>query len=69
MMFVPGNNPGMMADAHIYRPDSIMLDLEDSVTLAEKDAARWLVFNALQSVDYGQTEMVVRINQIGRAHV
>ena len=64
MMFVPGNNPGMMADAHIYRPDSIMLDLEDSVTLAEKDAARWLVFNALQSVDYGQTEMVVRINPL-----
>ena len=63
-MFVPGNNPGMMADAHIYRPDSIMLDLEDSVTLAEKDAARWLVFNALQSVDYGQTEMVVRINPL-----
>ena len=27
MMFVPGNNPGMMADAHIYGPDSIMLDL------------------------------------------
>ena len=64
MMFVPGNNPGMMADAHIYRPDSIMIDLEDSVTLAEKDAARWLVFNALQSVDYGQTEMVVRINPL-----
>ena len=23
MMFVPGNNPGMMADAHIYGPDSL----------------------------------------------
>ncbi len=64
MMFVPGNNPGMMADAHIYGPDSIMLDLEDSVTLAEKDAARLLVYHALQSVDYGQTEMVVRINPL-----
>ena len=32
-MFVPGNNPGMMADAHIYGPDSIMLDLEDGMTL------------------------------------
>ena len=63
-MFVPGNNPGMMADAHIYGPDSIMLDLEDSVTLAEKDAARLLVYHALQSVDYGQTEMVVRINPL-----
>lgn len=63
-MFVPGNNPGMMADAHIYGPDSIMLDLEDSVTMAEKDAARLLVYNALKSVDYGDTEMVVRINPL-----
>lgn len=64
MMFVPGNNPGMMADAHIYGPDSIMLDLEDSVTMAEKDTARLLVYNALKSVDYGTTEMVVRINPL-----
>ncbi len=63
-MFVPGNNPGMMADAHIYRPDSIMLDLEDSVTMAEKDTARLLVYNALKSVDYGDTEMVARINPL-----
>ena len=64
MMFVPGNNPGMMADAHIYGPDSIMLDLEDSVTMAEKDAARLLVYNALKSIDFGGTEMVVRINPL-----
>ncbi len=64
MMFVPGNNPGMMADAHIYGPDSIMLDLEDSVTMAEKDTARLLVYNALKSVNYGDTEMVVRINPL-----
>lgn len=63
-MFVPGNNPGMMQDAHIYGPDSIMLDLEDSVTMAEKDAARLLVYNALKSIDYGDTEMVVRINPL-----
>lgn len=64
MMFVPGNNPAMMADAHIYGPDSIMLDLEDSVTMTEKDTARLLVYNALKSVDYGDTEMVVRINPL-----
>lgn len=63
-MFVPGNNPAMMADAHIYGPDSIMLDLEDSVSMAEKDTARLLVYNALKSVDYGDTEMVVRINPL-----
>ena len=64
MMFVPGNNPGMMADANIYHPDSIMLDLEDSVSMAEKDTARLLVYNALRSVDYGDIEMVVRINPL-----
>lgn len=64
MMFVPGNNPGMMADAHIYGPDSIMLDLEDSVSMAEKDTARLLVYNALKTIDYGDTEMVVRINPL-----
>lgn len=64
MMFVPGNNPGMMADAHIYGADSIMLDLEDSVTMAEKDAARLLVYQALKSIDYGNTEMVVRVNPL-----
>lgn len=64
MMFVPGNNPGMMQDAFIYGPDSIMLDLEDSVTMAEKDTARLLVYNALKTIDYGGTEMVVRINPL-----
>jgi citrate lyase subunit beta/citryl-CoA lyase len=64
MMFVPGNNAGMMADAHIYGPDSIMLDLEDSVTMAEKDTARLLVHNALKSINFGNTEMVVRINPL-----
>lgn len=68
MMFVPGNNPGMMQDAFIYGPDSIMLDLEDSVTMAEKDAARLLVHNALKTIDYGNTEMVVRINPLNTAY-
>ncbi len=63
-MFVPGNNPAMMQDAFIYHPDSIMLDLEDSVTMSEKDAARLLVHNALKTIDYGDTEMVVRINPL-----
>lgn len=67
-MFIPGNNPAMMQDAFIYGPDSIMLDLEDSVTMTEKDAARMLVFHALQTIDYGDTEMVVRINPLNTPH-
>lgn len=62
MMYVPGSNPGMIRDAHIYGADSVMFDLEDSVSINEKDTARLLVFNALRSLDYEGTELVVRIN-------
>jgi len=64
MLYVPGNNSGMVKDAHIYRSDSIMFDLEDSVALKEKDAARFLVFNALKTLFYGEIEKVVRINSL-----
>lgn len=64
MMFVPGNNPGMIRDAHIYGADSIMFDLEDSVAYTEKDAARLLVYNALRSLNFGSRETVVRINDL-----
>lgn len=64
MLFVPGNNPGMVRDAYIYGSDSIMFDLEDSVSANEKDAARFLVFNALKSINYGTKELVVRVNDL-----
>ncbi len=32
--------------------------------MTEKDAARLLVYNALKTIDYGDTEMVVRINPL-----
>lgn len=62
MMFVPGNNPAMVKDAGIYGADFIMFDLEDAVSMAEKDAARDLVYEALQTQDYGDAELVVRVN-------
>ncbi|MFV0555922.1 MAG: citrate (pro-3S)-lyase subunit beta [Lactovum sp.] len=62
MMFVPGNNPAMIKDAGIFGADSIMFDLEDAVSLNEKDAARILVYQAIKNIDFGETELVVRIN-------
>ena len=61
-MFVPGSNAGMMRDATLYGADSIMFDLEDSVSLNEKDSARTLVHFALKTFDYSSVETVVRIN-------
>lgn len=41
-----------------------MFDLEDAVSLREKDSARLLVFHALQLPVYRETETVVRINPL-----
>lgn len=64
MMFMPASNPGMLRDAGIYGADTIMFDLEDSVSIREKDSARMLLFQALQVMDYGDTEVLVRINDL-----
>lgn len=66
MLFVPGNNPGIIRDVHIYKPDSVMFDLEDAIAITEKDSARFLVHNMLKELsDYYKElgiETVVRIN-------
>jgi citrate lyase subunit beta/citryl-CoA lyase len=62
MMYVPGNAAAKVKDAHVYRPDTVMFDLEDSVAYSEKDAARFLVYHALRTIDYENVETAVRIN-------
>ncbi|PWC17287.1 citrate (pro-3S)-lyase subunit beta [Brenneria corticis] len=64
MLFLPGANAAMLSNSFIYKPDSIMFDLEDAVSLREKDTARLLVFHALQHPMYRDIETVVRINQL-----
>lgn len=64
MMFVPSANAAMLRDAPLYGADSIMFDLEDAVSLKEKDSARTLVHFALKTFDYSNVETVVRINSL-----
>lgn len=64
MLFMPGNNPGMLQNAGILGTDSIILDLEDAVSLTEKDSARILVREAIKTIDYSQVEVVVRVNPL-----
>ncbi|MCI0513166.1 aldolase/citrate lyase family protein [candidate division KSB1 bacterium] len=65
-LYLPGNEPKFMINAGLHQPDGVILDLEDSVAPAEKDAARMLVRNALCQVDFGNAERMVRINQLPR---
>jgi len=62
-LYIPGTQPKLMASAGLYGADGIILDLEDSVPPAEKDAARILVRNALVALDWGTSERMVRVNQ------
>ncbi len=68
MMFMNAQKPGLIKDAYIYGSDSIILDLEDAVAENQKDAARFSLYHALTSIDYGNTEVIVRINGLDTPH-
>jgi citrate lyase subunit beta/citryl-CoA lyase len=59
---VPGSNPKMMQRAAERGADQIFLDLEDAVAPNEKEAARSKVVEALNTYDYGDTVVTVRVN-------
>lgn len=64
MLFVPGANAAMLSNAFIYPADALMFDLEDAVAVREKDAARHLVYHALQHPLYRDVETIVRVNAL-----
>ena len=68
MMFMNAQRPGLIKDAYIYGVDSIILDLEDAVAENQKDAARFSLYHALRSIDYGETEVLVRMNGLETPH-
>lgn len=63
-LYLPGNSPKLMINAGIHHPNGVILDLEDSVAPAKKFEAKFLVRNALRSVNFYGAEKMVRINQI-----
>ena len=63
-LYLPGSEPKYFVNAALYKPDAVIFDLGDSVHSGEKDSARILVRNALHSLDFGNCERMVRINQL-----
>jgi len=63
-LYLPGNEPRYFVNAGLHNPDGIILDLEDSVAPGKKYEAKFLVRNALRSVDFYGCERMVRINQL-----
>jgi citrate lyase subunit beta/citryl-CoA lyase len=63
-LYLPGNEPKYFINAGLHKPDGVILDLEDSVAPSSKHDAKFLVRNALRSVDFSGCERMVRINQL-----
>jgi citrate lyase subunit beta / citryl-CoA lyase len=62
LLFIPGNNPAVLNNSDVFLADGVIFDLEDAVSVDEKDAARLLVSKYLAGIKKGKTELLVRIN-------
>ena len=59
---MPGNNPAMLQNSDVFDSDAVIYDLEDAVSVTEKDSARTLVAEFLASQTTLPMEVVIRIN-------
>jgi len=62
LLYMPGDDEHKITKAAGLAVDSIVLDLEDSVSLTCKNVARDTVAKALREVDFQGSERLVRIN-------
>ncbi|MEA2939216.1 MAG: citrate lyase subunit beta / citryl-CoA lyase [Alphaproteobacteria bacterium] len=62
VLFMPASNARAIEKAHTLPVDCIVLDLEDSVAPAAKDAARIQAMEAVGAGGFGAREVIVRIN-------
>ena len=65
---VPGSSERFIAKAPGLEADEVFLDLEDAVAPDEKEAARERVIEALKTLDFGDTTVVVRVNGTDTPH-
>jgi citrate lyase subunit beta/citryl-CoA lyase len=59
---VPGSSPKMLTKAAGLGADMVFLDLEDAVAPLEKEAARDNVVEAINTLDWGDAVLCVRVN-------
>ena len=63
ILYVPGNVPKFIDKAHERGADCVLVDLEDSVTLAEKPTARAMLPETMKKVAQSGADVAVRINR------
>ncbi len=65
LLYVPGDDLRKIHKAATLDVDSICMDMEDGVALNRKAEARLTITAALQTVDFGRSERLARINAVG----
>ncbi len=65
LLFVPGDSRRKIDKALTLGADCVCLDLEDGVAVNQKQAARDPIRQALQTLDFGQSERMIRLNRFG----
>lgn len=64
LLFVPATEPRRIVKAAGLGADGVILDLEDGVALARKAEGRAGAVTALEVIDFGARERLVRINPV-----
>ncbi|MFV0295683.1 MAG: aldolase/citrate lyase family protein, partial [Hyphomicrobiaceae bacterium] len=67
LLITPGDRPERIRKAAELAADGVVLDIEDGVGPAQKDAARRAIREALAAIDFGPREKIVRINAVQTA--
>ena len=64
LLFMPADSRRKIEKGAGLDVDCIIMDLEDAIALSQKDTARQSAADALREVDFGRTEVLVRMNMI-----
>lgn len=64
LLFIPGNQPKMLAKASSVSPDAFVLDLEDSVPVSEKKNAREIVAKHIDKITETGIPIIPRVNAL-----
>src|SRR5512139_382152 len=65
LLYMPGDDLRKIRKATTLDVDCICMDMEDGVALNRKGEARRTIAEALQTLDFGRSERLARVNAIG----
>eukprot|EP01147_Barroeca_monosierra_P000829 gene829-4109_t len=64
LLYLPAHDIRKAQKASSLDADCVCLDLEDAVAMNRKEGARKSLIHVLQSIDFGQSDVAVRINSV-----